>query len=78
MHEMFEFPVRRTYELHMQQWQRARENKVKVKASFYTYWHMSDAIRNPIKEVANFHPASVPCGRIFRVAIRLQQAQGIR
>jgi hypothetical protein len=31
MHEMFEFPVRRTYELLMQQWQRARENKVKIK-----------------------------------------------
>lgn len=29
--EMFEFPIRRLYELLMEQWQRARENKVKIK-----------------------------------------------
>jgi hypothetical protein len=30
MYEMFDFCVRRTYELLMQQWQRARENQVAI------------------------------------------------
>ncbi|KAH7383281.1 hypothetical protein BKA66DRAFT_512128 [Pyrenochaeta sp. MPI-SDFR-AT-0127] len=34
MHEMFEFSIRRTYELLTEQWKRAKENKVQIKYVF--------------------------------------------
>jgi NADH:ubiquinone oxidoreductase subunit E len=69
MHGMFEFPIRRTYELLMEQWQRARANKVKIKVCTSTTCHV---ILGTIDVSTNIYTASFLGRRLLRVTIHVR------